>query len=77
MNESYELYSHDLFYIYNYQLSLDSEATSFVFFHASTTAKISLLRNRDGDSDYQMKIAELFLVAQYYGALYLVSIQLI
>lgn len=32
-------------------------------------------RNRDGDSDYQMKIAELFMVAQYYGALYLASIQ--
>lgn len=40
----------------------------------TTTTETSLLRNRDGDSDYQMKIAELFMVAQYYGALYLASI---
>lgn len=29
------------------------------------------VRNRDGDSEYQMKVAELLLVAQYYGALQL------
>ena len=35
--------------------------------------KISVVRNRDGDSEYQMKVAELLLVAQYYGALRLGS----
>lgn len=38
------------------------------FVYASAVPVDSYL-NRDGDSEYQMKVAELLLVAQYYGAL--------
>eukprot|EP00435_Cladocopium_sp_Y103_P047214 s1060_g13.t2 len=35
----------------------------------SADANTKWASNRDGDSEYQMKVAELLLVAQYYGAL--------